>query len=313
MEIDKCWPHNLYNAVFGKPIDLPESWEEDLSEVLSTLKERDRYLIERRYKYGGTLQDIGEEMRFSREHARRLIDNILRGFRRDDIALTLAYGKERFLSAKRKRREGEKSGFLVKVAEKYGEWSLEYEEAVQNFRPNRITDYNLSLRTVNCLTGEGYEFLDELLPYDEDKLLRIRSFGELCLQEVKALLVELELMKEADYEPKFVAKNGEAIQPEQKWPRNVIEKAFTQSELAGKTIFEASVESAIRTLPKTQRKILKARYRDGLSREEASELCSVTESTLRSYERHAIKQLRTEARRNTIFYGQREIPDKGGV
>ena len=62
----------------------------------------------------------------------------------------------------------------------------------------RLETFELSVRTLNRLTGEGIETLGDLLKWTSDELIGIPAFGQRCLAEVEMLLEKQGLrLKEA--------------------------------------------------------------------------------------------------------------------
>lgn len=65
-------------------------------------------------------------------------------------------------------------------------------EINENSELNRsVETLQFSHRTANCLKKEEVKTLGQLLEYTESELLKIKSFGKICLDEVKLKLVEL--------------------------------------------------------------------------------------------------------------------------
>jgi len=64
-----------------------------------------------------------------------------------------------------------------------------------------IEDLEFSVRTANCLRGEGIETIGELITRTEDGLLQIRNFGKKSLGEIKDRLKKMGLsLKESEEE-----------------------------------------------------------------------------------------------------------------
>ena len=60
-------------------------------------------------------------------------------------------------------------------------------------REIRMEDLDFSVRTTNCLRGEGVETIGELITRTEDDLMQIRNFGKKSLGEIKNKLKQLGL------------------------------------------------------------------------------------------------------------------------
>ena len=63
----------------------------------------------------------------------------------------------------------------------------------RNPRMLRIDDLELSVRTINCLKMRGINTLGALTAWSEKELLRIKNFGQRCLNEVNEMLSQFDL------------------------------------------------------------------------------------------------------------------------
>lgn len=231
------WPSNLYRDILGEDVPLPESWEEDLEHVMNQLKEKEKAFLYQRYRYGLTFRRIGKSSGISQQGARQIIVKAVQKLKKKDSVLLLAHGQANYAANLVKQEEMKKSVHLSKVAEKYGEDSPEYATA-ESCRLYKITESSLCNRTVRCLTEQGYEYLHELLPFEEDKFLQIPSFGKKCIQELKTLMVKM-MLDESLYEPSVVKKRGG--RPREDGPENATAERWrwykiTESNLSKRTV-----------------------------------------------------------------------------
>lgn len=296
----KLWPHNLYYAVFGKYYPLPENWEAEIEHILNLLTEREREFLTMRYRYGLTLQSIGDSAGLTKERVRQIISKILVRLRKRDLSLILLYGRGNYPAEKEEQDEEERQRYLQRIAAKYGEGSPEL-EAAKNFSQYSIEDLNLSVRTKNCLIKCGYEYLDELLPFDEDRLLKIRNFGVGSLNEIKLMMTKLDMIEYRPYVPPTLREQDESRRADFVWPKNLLNGLYSKSDLQWRTVDVANVEAALSTLSSKYRDILYTRYKEGLSRADAAKKYGIAESTVRTYERYAFMTLRSIPRTNIIF------------
>ena len=61
-----------------------------------------------------------------------------------------------------------------------------------------IEDYNLSVRTMNCLKAADINTLGDLLSYKKKDLLRYRNFGKRSLSEIESFVENLGLEWDSD-------------------------------------------------------------------------------------------------------------------
>ncbi len=76
------------------------------------------------------------------------------------------------------------------VYDEKGQWEHEHRVAILD-RP--ITDFELSVRARNCLRQMNIRTLGDLLGTSEAELLGYKNFGETSLNEIKALLAQMEM------------------------------------------------------------------------------------------------------------------------
>ena len=77
----------------------------------------------------------------------------------------------------------------------------------------RIEELNFSTRTYNCLKREGIDTVDQLEPLSDEDLMRIRSFGKKCLDEIRAKIPRDagSVQKQEEPQPEPVAASIELI------------------------------------------------------------------------------------------------------
>lgn len=73
-----------------------------------------------------------------------------------------------------------------------------------------IFSFNLSLRSVHCLSNRGLRTLRQVVAYTDDQLLHIKNLGRKSLNEIKELLADLELQLGQTVDPS-------AEKPRQPW------------------------------------------------------------------------------------------------
>ena len=296
------WPQNLYYDIFEEETKTPETLESDMDSVLNTLNAQEQGFLRMRYQEGLSINAAGRKAGLSPGRAHQIIQKALGRLRHDSRALILLHGRENLPAVLEEQKAEKKKGYLLKVAKEYGEDSPEY-RAAQNSQMNRVDDGVLSVRTVNSLIRAGYRYLDELIPFDEDKLLKIRNLGVNSLKELKSRMVELGLL---DPEADALRKEPET---EPVWPENLIKKILKRMYAYSPVIEEQNLEAAIKTLPDIQQKIIVALYKKNMPIEKAAKKCRIAENTARSYESKALTHLRSNPRKAILFYGQDKLEE----
>jgi len=81
------------------------------------------------------------------------------------------------------------------VKEIYGEESYEYKN-LRRLKTFPIDQMGFPTRTYNCLRKVGIDYLDQLINFDENKLMRIRGLGEKSCEQVKNKMIETGLYVE---------------------------------------------------------------------------------------------------------------------
>lgn len=59
-----------------------------------------------------------------------------------------------------------------------------------------VTDFEFSVRCINCLRNMGIKTLADLTKHSQEEILKIRNFGQRSLKEVDNKLAEMELTYE---------------------------------------------------------------------------------------------------------------------
>jgi DNA-directed RNA polymerase subunit alpha len=86
---------------------------------------------------------------------------------------------------------------------------------VEPLNPNLnkpVEDLELSVRSANCLKNADINFIGELTQKSDQEMLKTKNFGRKSLNEIKALLTEMDLtlgMKIENWTPPEVSENGD--------------------------------------------------------------------------------------------------------
>lgn len=199
------WPGEFMNAIMERMGE--DVWGEDESHLSITaagademirreLSERERLVIEQRYRHGRSLSEIAREFDVTRERARQIELRAIRRLASMEVLKKYVSVPYYLYAEEVERRE---------TAEKRLDWFLEHgtyraelsmaseeesKKIVERERllTRRLADLLFTARTYNCLRRHGVETLRDLLAMDRKEYLSIRSFGVGCLDEVEGRL-----------------------------------------------------------------------------------------------------------------------------
>ena len=170
------YPDNLLYDIFGGEWEFPRPGDFDgsLEYVLRTLTERERRVLDFRYKEGLTLEEIGKRECVSRERVRQIHAKSLRKLRPPERLNYLKYGV---------------SGTIARKAESAREAVLA-SLPKPDVKPEDITleELELSVRSYNCLKRAGMNTLREISKMTFDELCHVRNLGKKSVDEICAVL-----------------------------------------------------------------------------------------------------------------------------
>lgn len=154
------YPKNLYLAIGIDEEDIKGIKNEDgLNEALKTLTERERTVIEMRFKDKMTLEEIGERLDRSGEIIRI---NQLR--------------------ALRKLQKPNRRNIICNEPKEL------FADATPEEREDSIYKLGLSVRSYNCLRRAGFDHLSDLQGINVETLVMIRNLGYRSLHEITKAL-----------------------------------------------------------------------------------------------------------------------------
>jgi len=70
---------------------------------------------------------------------------------------------------------------------------LEAEEPANPYLDKPVEDLELSVRSANCLKNADIHFIGDLAQKSDQEMLKTKNFGRKSLNEIKALLAEMDL------------------------------------------------------------------------------------------------------------------------
>ena len=181
------YPDNLLYDIFGGEWEYPRPGDFDgsLEYVLHTLTERERRVLDFRYKDGLTFEEIGKRFCVTRERIRQIHAKFLRKLRHPERLNYLKYGV---------------SGVVARKTENAREAALA--SMPKPDKPEDITleELELSVRSYNCLKRAGMNTLREVSEMTFDELCHVRNLGKKSVDEICAVLTNYGIRLKKDGE-----------------------------------------------------------------------------------------------------------------
>ena len=170
------YPDNLLYDIFGGEWEYPRPADFDgsLEYVLHSLTERERRVLDFRYKEGLTYEEIGKRECVTRERIRQIHAKSLRKLRHPGRLNYLKYGV---------------SGVIARQTESAREAALASLPKL-DIKPEDITleELELSVRSYNCLKRAGMNTLHDVAEMTFDELCNVRNLGKRSIDEICAAL-----------------------------------------------------------------------------------------------------------------------------
>ena len=182
------YPDNLLYDIFGCEWEfpLPADFDGSLEYVLHSLTERDRRVLDFRYKDGMTFEEIGKRFCVTRERARQIYARALRKLCNPQRLNYLKYGI---------------SGVIARKTENAREAALASLPKL-DIKPEDITleELELSVRSYNCLKRAGKCTLRDVSEMTFDELCHVRNLGKKSVDEICAVLTNYGIRLKKDGE-----------------------------------------------------------------------------------------------------------------
>ena len=171
------YPDNLLYDIFGGECAFPRPADFDgsLEYVLRTLTERERRVLDFRYKEGLTFEAIGKCECVTRERIRQIHVKALRKLRHPERLIYLKYGVSGVI---RWKTESAREAALA---------SLPKPDKPENIP---LEELELSVRSYNCLKRAGKNTLRELSEMTFEELCNVRNLGKRSIDEICAVLTK---------------------------------------------------------------------------------------------------------------------------
>lgn len=183
----KNYPDNLLYDIFGCEWEYPHPGDFDgsLEYVLRTLTERERRVLDFRYKDGLTLEEIGKRFCVTRERARQIYARALRKLCNPQRLNYLKYGVSGVI---RRKSESAREAALASLPKHDKPEDITLEELV------------LSVRSYNCLKRAGMNTLRDVSEMTFDELCHVRNLGKKSIDEICAVLTNYGIRLKKDGE-----------------------------------------------------------------------------------------------------------------
>ena len=182
------YPDNLLYDIFGGEWEYPRPADFDgsLEYVLHSLTERERRVLDFRYKDGLTFEEIGKRECVTRERARQIHAKALRKLRRPERLIYLKYGVSGVIRWKSESAREAALASLPKL----------------DIKPEDITleELELSVRSYNCLKRAGKCTLRDVSEMTFDELCHVRNLGKKSVDEICAVLTNYGIRLKKDGE-----------------------------------------------------------------------------------------------------------------
>lgn len=170
------YPDNLLYDIFGREWEYPRPADFDgsLEYVLHSLTERERRVLDFRYKDGLTFEAIGKRECVTRERIRQINAKALRKLRHPDRLNYLKYGVSGVIARK------------TESARKAALASLPKPDIPESDIP--LEELDLSVRSYSCLKRAGINTLREIAEMTFDELCHVRNLGKKSIGEISCML-----------------------------------------------------------------------------------------------------------------------------
>ena len=171
------YPDNLLYDIFGGEWEFPRPGDFDgsLEYVLHSLTERERRVLDFRYKDGLTFEAIGKRECVTRERIRQIHAKSLRKLRRPDRLNYLKHGV---------------SGVIARKTENAREAALASLPKPDKLEDITLEELELSVRSYNCLKRAGKSNLRDVSEMTFDELCHVRNLGKKSVDEICAVLTK---------------------------------------------------------------------------------------------------------------------------
>ena len=178
----------MNNEVFLKSIygDIDDAFINkcipNIDDVLSTLKTKEAFIINRTCGTSITFSSLAKEMGYSRGYIQALYHDGLRKIRYSKNRLLLLQGQISLAT------------YVNIPRAELDRRTKEYYDVLDKFGHMKIEDLELSVRSFNCCNRSGIQTIRDLvMERDSNKLIKIQNLGRKSLAEIEDILSDLGL------------------------------------------------------------------------------------------------------------------------
>lgn len=200
----RVYPYNLIPLINGEDDESDiRAWEEDnkvyysprlIEEVMTQhLTERENKVLQMRYEWGMSLEEVGSEIGVTKERIRQIEARAIRKMRmrKLDIMCAPAIDYRKELSDNEVLRN--QVNYLQSELDRIrGISELPREEAdkKRSIMETSIDELNLSVRAYNCCRRAGINTLGDLCGKTFTEMTKVRNLGKRSLQEIESKMNE---------------------------------------------------------------------------------------------------------------------------
>lgn len=214
--LEECYPINLLLACLGIPIDseeiAPDIWDYDIryfKQLISTLMDREQRVLEMRYQFGMSLDEVGKALHLTRERVRQIQIKAERKLRyRSASGGVRIVNHEKYDALRQENNELKARLSSLEHNLDVYRTRLEALDAIKVENPEensglkterlnkvKLEELDWSIRAYNCLKRAGFNTLGDILYFDQNQgnieapfrcqsWWQIRNFGKKSMIEV---------------------------------------------------------------------------------------------------------------------------------
>lgn len=188
------YPYNLIAGVCEGEEYATSDMEGSVEYALYKLTEREREITHLYFRDGKTFEEIGKIYGVTRERVRQVQAKALRKLRHPVRKKYIAFGvngviekiKEEY--AEKVAELTEKMLYLTNITDANMNKVIEKCEIARKHQTEELHNFDLSVRSYNCLTRAGLRTLGDVASLSQCQLLRVRNLGRKSIEEIIGVL-----------------------------------------------------------------------------------------------------------------------------
>lgn len=213
--LEECYPINLLIACLEIPVDseevAPDIWDYDIryfKKLISTLMDREQRVLEMRYQFGMSLDEVGKIFGLTRERVRQIQKLAERKLRHRSVSggvRVVTHEKYDALKQENDKLKARLIGLehnldvyrarLEELGDEAEKPEENHELKTESFNKVKIEELDFSVRAYNCLKRAGFNTLGDILYFDQNQgntetpfvyhsWWHIRNLGRKTLMEI---------------------------------------------------------------------------------------------------------------------------------